>query len=59
MWLRCFFEFGAAVAMGKKVLPVILGDVNLSDLPFDLKQLKSLKKPSPEKVAAELIALRK
>ena len=56
-WL--FFEFGAAVAMGKKLLPVILGDVDPSDLPFDLRQLNSLKKPSPDKVAAALIALRK
>jgi hypothetical protein len=54
-----FFEFGAALAMGKKVLPVILGNVDPSDLPFDLKQQKALKRLSPDEVAAELIALKK
>ena len=53
-----FLEYGVAVAMGKKVLPVILGNVDPSDLPSGLRQRKSLKKPSPDKVAAELIALK-
>ena len=51
-----FFEMGLAFAMGKRILPVILGEINTSKLPFDLKQLRFLNKPTLERVVTELVS---
>jgi hypothetical protein len=51
-----FFELGIAVAMGKKIVPVVLGNVDLSGLPFDVKQVQDMKKTPPEKIADQLTA---
>lgn len=50
-----FFEMGLAVAMEKRILPVLLGEVDTSKLPFDMKQRKFLKNPVVEKVVSELV----
>ena len=51
-----FFELGIAVAMGKKIVPIVLGNVDLSSLPFDVKQVQDLKKAPPEKIADQITA---
>lgn len=52
-WL--FFELGAAVAGGKKIIPVLTQDVDMSDIPGLLAQFQVLKESSP-RVAAQRVA---
>lgn len=49
-----FFELGAAIGMGKKVVPIVPKEVDPSSLPLDLRLRRHLVRDSPEETAAEL-----
>lgn len=48
-----FFEIGAAISMGKRVVPVVSSDVDPSTLPQSLRLRKYLIMESPEATAEE------
>jgi nucleoside 2-deoxyribosyltransferase len=50
------FELGAAIAMGKRAVPIVAVDVRASDLPFPLRARLALTMESPDKTAAKLLA---
>jgi len=50
-----FFEIGAAVGMGKRVVGIVSRDLDLSLLPQPLRTRKFLIQASPEETANELI----
>lgn len=51
-----FFEIGAAMGMGKPLIPVVSKDVDLSALPISLRGRRYLIKGSPEATAQEFVS---
>jgi nucleoside 2-deoxyribosyltransferase len=51
-----FFELGAAVALGKRLVGVVPPDFDVSQLPHSLRLRRYLTMKSPEITAAELIS---
>lgn len=51
-----FFELGAAIGMGKTVVPIVPRDIDLSALPLDLRLRRYLVRDTPEHTAEELSA---
>ena len=51
-----FFELGAAVSMGKRVVAIVSKDVEYSQLPQSLRTRKFLRQSSPEATAKELLS---
>lgn len=49
-----FFELGAAVAMGKKIIPIISKDVDYTALPIPLRHRRFLIRKEPEEAASEI-----
>ena len=50
------FELGAAVGLGKRAVPIVAKDVEMSSLPYPLRVRQSLPKESPEETARKLLA---
>jgi hypothetical protein len=44
-----FFELGAAIADKKRIIPILLEEVDLSRVPVPIRQFQILKEPSPQK----------
>jgi len=51
-----FFELGAAIGMGKKVVPIVPKGIDLGALPLDLRLRRYLVRDTPEQTAEELSA---
>jgi hypothetical protein len=51
-----FFEIGAAMGMGKLLIPVVSKDVDLEMLPASLRERRYLIKGSPEATAQEFVS---
>ena len=54
-----FFELGAALADKKRIIPVVTGDVELTEIPMLLRQFQLLQESSPRQAGirvAEAIA---
>jgi hypothetical protein len=51
-----FFEIGAAIGMGKRLIPVVSRDVDLDTLPVSLRERRYLIKGSPEATAQEFVS---
>jgi hypothetical protein len=49
-----FFELGAAIGMGKRVVAIVPRELDASKLPFELRSRRYLVKDSPEDTAEEL-----
>ncbi|HYH85638.1 MAG TPA: toll/interleukin-1 receptor domain-containing protein [Pyrinomonadaceae bacterium] len=49
-----FFELGAAIAMNKKIIPIVAEDIDYSQLPLSLSRVSVLKRRSPKETAEEL-----
>jgi hypothetical protein len=49
-----FFELGAAIGMGKRVVPIVPRELESSTLPLELRSRRYLIKGSPEDTAEEL-----
>ena len=49
-----FFELGAAIGMGKRVVPIVPRELESSPLPLELRSRRYLMKDSPEDTAEEL-----
>ena len=49
-----FFELGAAIGMGKRVVPIVPKGADLSALPLDLRLRRYLVRDTPEQTAEEL-----
>lgn len=49
-----FFELGAAIGMGKKVVSIVPKEVNPDSLPLDVRLRRYLIRDSPEQTAEEL-----
>jgi nucleoside 2-deoxyribosyltransferase len=49
-----FFELGAAIGMGKRVVPIVPRELDSSKLPWDLRTRRYLLRASPEDTAEEL-----
>ena len=52
-WPNLFFELGAAIGMGKRVVPIVPKGVDPSALPLDLRLRRYLVRHSPEQTAEE------
>jgi uncharacterized protein (DUF4213/DUF364 family) len=48
------FELGAAIGMGKRVVPIVPRELESSPLPLELRSRRYLTKDSPEDTAEEL-----
>jgi hypothetical protein len=48
-----FFEMGAAIGMGKRLVPVVSTDVDPEELPAPLRERQYLVKATPEATAQE------
>lgn len=48
------FELGAAIGMGKRVVPIVPRELDPSKLPFELRTRRYLVRDSPEETAGEL-----
>ena len=46
-----FFELGAALADGKRIVPVLSDDVDPADIPSVVSQFQFVREPSPEAAA--------
>jgi TIR domain len=51
-----FFELGAAIGMGKRVVPIVPKGIDLGALPLDLRLRRYLVRGTPEQTAEELSA---
>ena len=51
-----FFELGAAIGMGKRVVPIVPKGIDLNALPLDLRLRRYLVRDTPEQTAEELSA---
>lgn len=51
-----FFELGAALGMGKRLIPIVSKDLEISAIPFDLRIRRYLIKGSPDDAAREVAA---
>ena|SRR5438445_8103651 len=51
-----YFEIGAAVGMGKRVVPILLKGVEPSQLPQPLRSRRFLFQQAPQETAKELLA---
>lgn len=49
-----FFELGAAIGMGKRVVAVVPKDLNLEKLPIELRRRRYLMRDTPQETAEEL-----
>ncbi len=49
-----FFELGAAIGMGKRVVPIVPKGVDPNSLPLDVRLRRYLVRESPEHTAEEL-----
>ena len=49
-----FFELGAAIGMGKRVVPIVPKGVDPSVLPLDIRLRRYLIRDTPEETAEEL-----
>jgi len=49
-----FFELGAAIGMGKRVVPIVPRDLDTSRLPLELRSRRCLLRDSPDDTAEEL-----
>lgn len=49
-----FFELGAAIGMGKKLVPIVPRGLHPSVLPLDLRRRRYLVRDTPEQTAEEL-----
>jgi len=50
-----FFELGAAIGMGKRVVAIVPNDVDPSQLPLSLRNRRFIRKGTPEITAEELV----
>ena len=50
-----FFELGAAVAMKKKIIPIISEDFERSKIPTPLLQMRYLVRSTPDQTAEEVV----
>ena len=50
------FELGAAVAMGKRAVPIVSKNLSLSELPYPLRVRRVLLRESPEETAKQLLS---
>ena len=51
-----FFELGAAIGMGKRVVTIVPKEIDLGALPLDLRLRRYLVRDTPEQTAEELSA---
>jgi len=51
-----FFELGAAIGMGKRVVPIVPKGIDLGALPLGLRLRRFLVRDTPEQTAEELSA---
>jgi hypothetical protein len=51
-----FFELGAAIGMGKRVVPIVPKGIDLGALPLDLRLRRYLVRDTPEQTAEDLSA---
>ena len=51
-----FFEIGAAMGMGKRLIPVVSREVDLDTLPASLRERRYLIKGSPDATAQEFVS---
>ena len=45
------FELGVALGLGKRLIPILLGDVKPGQIPSDLRTRRFLRQESPDKTA--------
>jgi hypothetical protein len=50
------FELGAAVAGGKRAVPIVSKDVAISELPYPLRVRRLLPRESPKETSKKLVA---
>lgn len=53
---RTYFEMGAAVGLGKRMVPVFAEDVDPSRIPWPLRHRQGLVREAPEETARKLLA---
>jgi hypothetical protein len=51
-----WFEFGAAVGMGKRVVPILPREYPSSELPYPLRVRQGILRETPEETAKKLVA---
>jgi hypothetical protein len=51
-----WFEFGAAVGMGKRVVPILPREFPSSELPYPLRVRQGILRETPEETAKKLVA---
>ncbi len=54
-----FFELGAAIGTGKRLIPIVSQDVENRLIPFDLRLLRHLAKGSPNETARDVAKVMK
>jgi hypothetical protein len=51
-----FFEVGAAVGMGKRLVPILPKEYEPSELPYPLRVRQGILRETPEETAKKLVA---